>query len=324
MTQTGVVSWSQTAATNASADSNVNWAEGMAPSQVNDSARAEMASVAKWRDDLNGTVVTSGSSGAFTATSNQNFSALTVLDGQSLRVRFKSPNSASATLNIDGLGAKPLQVDATNALPAGRITTDSIWDLTYDNTAGAFIVKNSGFGNPGLTLLQRQSASNSPTIDFATGLSSFYDHYLLKISHAIPASATVNPSINIGTGGGPTYHSTAQAYQYAWHYVNSNPTNSSLSSSGATGILVGNSVATTTQSAGTAYDAEIRFTSPLSTSAFPIVDFKATYITTLPLTESANGGGFYQGNGPVTGVRFLFTSGNIASGIFSLYGYASG
>ena len=86
MSQTGVVSWSQTAASNATADSNVNWAEGMAPSQVNDSARAQMASVAKWRDDLSGALVTGGTSAAYTLTSNQSFSSLTVLNGQKLKV----------------------------------------------------------------------------------------------------------------------------------------------------------------------------------------------------------------------------------------------
>ena len=36
------------------ADANVNWAEGMAPSQVNDSARAMMSSAAKWVSDNSG------------------------------------------------------------------------------------------------------------------------------------------------------------------------------------------------------------------------------------------------------------------------------
>jgi len=44
---TGLQVWSATAATNATADSAVNWAEGQAPSSVNDSARAMMAAMAK-------------------------------------------------------------------------------------------------------------------------------------------------------------------------------------------------------------------------------------------------------------------------------------
>ena len=40
----------------------------MAPSQVNDSARAMMAAVAKWRDDIGGTITTAGTSTAYTVT----------------------------------------------------------------------------------------------------------------------------------------------------------------------------------------------------------------------------------------------------------------
>jgi hypothetical protein len=48
--------WSRTAASNATADSSVNWAEGQAPSSVNDSARALMASAAGFRDDIAGAI----------------------------------------------------------------------------------------------------------------------------------------------------------------------------------------------------------------------------------------------------------------------------
>jgi len=43
--------WSRTAASNATADGSINWAEGQAPSTVNDSARAMMAAASKpeWR-----------------------------------------------------------------------------------------------------------------------------------------------------------------------------------------------------------------------------------------------------------------------------------
>lgn len=142
MAQTGVVSWSQTAASNATADSNVAWPEGMAPSQVNDSARAEMSSVAKYRDDLAGTLLSSGSNTAYTVATNQIFSSLTVLHGQELTIRFAATNGAAPTLSIDSLTAKPIQVDSSFAVATGAIRGNSIHHVTYDNTLGAFILHN--------------------------------------------------------------------------------------------------------------------------------------------------------------------------------------
>src|SRR2546430_705143 len=68
--------WSKTAANNATADSTINWAEGMAPSAVNDSARAEMAAVAKWRDDISGTL-----SGTLAVTGASTFTGATTHNG---------------------------------------------------------------------------------------------------------------------------------------------------------------------------------------------------------------------------------------------------
>src|SRR5580765_283573 len=55
--------WSTVAATNATADPSINWREGMAPSAVNDSARAMMAVLAGWKFDVSGA---SGSIGTTT------------------------------------------------------------------------------------------------------------------------------------------------------------------------------------------------------------------------------------------------------------------
>ena len=132
--------WSKTAATNSSADSTINWAEGQAPSSVNDSARAEMAAVAKYRDDVAGSLTTGGSSSAYTLTTNEVFDSLAHLSGQTLKVRFNAANDASPTLNVDGLGAKAIQVASGTAVGAGVIGADSIWGVTYDNSIPAFIL----------------------------------------------------------------------------------------------------------------------------------------------------------------------------------------
>jgi hypothetical protein len=147
--QSGVVAWSQNAADNDNADSSVNYTEGQAPSSLNDSGRGVMASAAKYRDDTAGSLTTGGTTTAYTLTTNQVFSALSVLDGQSLKVRFDQTNGASPTLNVDSLGAKAIQVDATNAVGEGVILADSIWDVTYDDNIPAFILTGAAQSQTG-------------------------------------------------------------------------------------------------------------------------------------------------------------------------------
>jgi len=69
-------SWSKAPAGNATADPTINWAEGQSPSSVNDSARAMMARVAEWRDDVSGGITSGNTSTAYTLTSNQGFDTL--------------------------------------------------------------------------------------------------------------------------------------------------------------------------------------------------------------------------------------------------------
>lgn len=136
---TGVVTWSKTAASNANSDSAQNWAEGMAPSAVNDSARGGMASVARWRDDLNGSITTSGTAGAYTVTTNQGFASLAA----GLEVAFvaHATNTAAPTLAVDGLTAKPLRSAAGVELVAGQLKTGGVYAATYfTSNSGEWVI----------------------------------------------------------------------------------------------------------------------------------------------------------------------------------------
>lgn len=126
---TGVISWSQTAASNASADSNINFAEGMAPSAVNDSARALMASAAKWRDDICGINVTGGSGTAYTLTSNQTIASN--LNGMTIQFTPGTTNTGAVTLSVDSQTAKPIRFATGVDLPAGALISGSLYQVTY-------------------------------------------------------------------------------------------------------------------------------------------------------------------------------------------------
>lgn len=142
--------WSRTAASNSSADSNVNWAEGQSPSSVNDSARAMMASAAGFRDDISGAIATGGTSTAYTVTSYQVFDSLANMSGQVIAFTPHATNGATVTLNVDGLGAKPLRSAPSVELTAGVLVQGTPYTALYNNSDAVWYLHNF-FVNPYVT-----------------------------------------------------------------------------------------------------------------------------------------------------------------------------
>jgi microcystin-dependent protein len=139
--------WSQTASADATADSTINWAEGQAPSSVNDSARAMMAATAKYRDDIAGAIVTTGTNTAYAVSSYQGFDTLAHLSGRVIAFTPHATNGATVTLNVDVLGPKPLRTAPGVELVAGVIIQGTPYTALYNNADGAFYLQGV-FGNP--------------------------------------------------------------------------------------------------------------------------------------------------------------------------------
>jgi microcystin-dependent protein len=134
--------WSRTAASNSTADAQVNWAEGQAPSSVNDSARAMMASLAGYRDDIAGAITTGGTSTAYTVTSYQIFNSLANMSGQVIAFTPHATNGATVTLNVDGLGAKPLRSSTGIELVAGVLVAGTPYTALYNNSDAVWYLHN--------------------------------------------------------------------------------------------------------------------------------------------------------------------------------------
>ncbi len=139
--------WSHTAASNATSDPSINWQEGQAPSSVNDSARAMMASVAKHRDDIAGAIITGGTSTAYTVSSYEAFDTLARLGGQIIAFTPHVTNGATATLNVDSLGPKPLRSSPATELPAGTLIQGTPYLALYNNSDATFYL-HGFYGNP--------------------------------------------------------------------------------------------------------------------------------------------------------------------------------
>lgn len=139
--------WSRTAASNATADANINWAEGQSPSSVNDSARAMMASAAAFRDDIAGAIATGGTSGAYTVTSYQIFDTLAHMSGQMIAFSPHTTNTANCTLNVDGLGAKSIRATPGEVIPAGVLIQGTPYTALYNNSDAVWYLQNF-YGQP--------------------------------------------------------------------------------------------------------------------------------------------------------------------------------
>lgn len=123
-----VSQWNVSAANNNAAVPN-GWPEGMARSGVNDSARENMAALARWYKDINGSLVTAGTGDAFTLTTNNAHAALADLSV----IRFRADRSATgaATLNVDSLGAKTIRPGGRGLIVKNRLHT-VVYNATED------------------------------------------------------------------------------------------------------------------------------------------------------------------------------------------------
>ena len=112
--------------------------EGMAPSGVNNVLRAHQGALKRFYNWTN-PKITGGSGTAYTLSYAVAPGAL--VDGMTHLVQFHAVNAASATLNVNSLGATPLHYHAAGAwrvAPPGLIDTDEVCRVAYHSSSGAY------------------------------------------------------------------------------------------------------------------------------------------------------------------------------------------
>jgi hypothetical protein len=145
----GIYSWSQTDASNATADSTITWSEGQTPGSVNDSNRALMGRLADWRDDLagvkpsNAEIVSGGSANAQTITTNATIDPAALTHGWTITFQAGYTNTAACTLAVDSLTAKNIQAIAGTNVSGGEIEAGRYYTVHYNQPDDAWIIHSS-------------------------------------------------------------------------------------------------------------------------------------------------------------------------------------
>jgi hypothetical protein len=200
--------WSETDSSNNSA-SPVGFPEGMAPSGVNDSARAVMGAVRRLRDQLGPGPTSGGSANAQTLTYSVARGSYQIGDRFVFIAGFT--NTAAATLNVDALGAISIVTNDGVALQGGEIQVGQIVDCSYDGTF--FRIENlnrqsvhaNGYVKLlGGLILQWGSAAfvtaNTSAVTFPTTFPNAVFIVLVSVEHAAGLTLTAGSALPATTG----------------------------------------------------------------------------------------------------------------------------
>lgn len=243
--------------------------------------------------------------------------------------------SAAGRVTIEGVGVVKGPASSTDNAVArfdsttGELVQNSgvIIDDSNNITGVAALTATgiiTGLGM-GWVAISSQTASSSATIDFTSGLDDTYDHYMIAFENVKPATDDVYFGLRIGTGAGPSWQAGAGAY--GWGARTSGPgggaddgsaiapsvtTLIALSRTTGVGQGVGNA-------AGEHITGVVEFSNP-DAADWPLFKYRSAYMRSDALPQSFDGAGDYGAATAITGIRFLFSSGNIASGTFRLYG----
>jgi hypothetical protein len=160
MSDLGSSNYSETDASNTAAVPN-GWPEGMAPSGVNNSARANMGAEKRFWNRINAVKTTGGTSTNYTLTYDQ--AAAQYYDGELFTFIANATNAAAATLNINSLGARQIALFGGNLL-AGAILASQVVTVRYKLSDTTFeIVPQNGWVRIG-----EQDPSAASTVDFTS------------------------------------------------------------------------------------------------------------------------------------------------------------
>jgi microcystin-dependent protein len=165
-------------AANWSEDDNANTAaapdgapEGMAPSGVNNVLRAHQGALKRFYNWTN-PKITGGSGTAYTLSYAVAPGAL--VDGMTHLVQFNAVNGYAPTLNVNSLGATPIQyysAGAWRAVPAALWDADTIFRVAYNSSAGAYRILHRDDSTGDVILTARSAARGGTLLCFGQAVS---------------------------------------------------------------------------------------------------------------------------------------------------------
>jgi hypothetical protein len=192
--------------------------------------------------------------------------------------------------------------------------------LTYD---GSKLALATPAGGGSLTFISSATASSSASINIA--LTGGYDIYELHILTARPATDGAESYLRTSTNAGSSFDSGSSDYSWTYQYAYDNAV-ARVDSTDTSGGPATAAQIELYQNVGNGIDeffsAVIRIIKP-SAARYTTLDFNGNCISQYGNSVTVNGMGVRRSAADVDAIQFLFSTGNITSGQFVLYGLST-
>jgi hypothetical protein len=169
----------------------------------------------------------------------------------------------------------------------------------------------------GIVLLTSGTVTNQATLDIVLTAYAAYRGLTFYLTSWKPATDNINLLVRVSTNGGSSYDAGATDYKYASLLHDSTPTSAAGGSNGTTAITVGDAIG---NGAAEGLDVILDLFAQTDTTIQPRILSRATIYQQNDNARGNHTSGRRVVAQDTDAIRFLFSSGNIASGKYAVYG----
>jgi hypothetical protein len=243
------------------------------------------------------------------------------------QVNGTTPSVTLNALGAVGVGSTPNFGSSGQALLSAGSTTAPAWggvqaplvSGTNIKTVNGSSVLGSGdlaVGGGSWIFLSSVTASNSATVDIENTFNSTYDYYVIVANGVIPSTngARIQAQLRVG-GTYQTDHTGNAGYSF---------TNNSWEASQFGGVIPIGEPAGSSSDSWAGVNLSFSLYDPANTTSRKQFNWIGSQVASsgnsFRHSTLLGSGRFNGGTGAVTGVRFIFSTGNVSTGTFRLYG----
>src|SRR5579885_319487 len=171
----------------------------------------------------------------------------------------------------------------------------------------------------GMTLIASGTVANAATLDIDLTAAGAYRAVEIMLNGFLPVTDNVSLSLQLSSNGGITFDAGATDYKYVQFSSNSGaPTLNSAGSTGASAVNLGGAIGSDVDGG---IDSIIWIQGHTNAAAKPKLRWQSQIRRSDDEFGNQMGDGMRNAAQDTSGVRIFFSSGNIASGSYAIYGF---